>query len=213
MATSEVLKAIAVTAELNGRAFSSAAAMMFATDLDGFPEHAVLTALARCRKEVKGMPSIQDVISRIDDGRPAAEQAWAMLPTDEAGSVVWTEEMAQAFGAAKPLIDQGDRIGARMAFKEVYTKAVTLARDSATPAKWTPSFGEDRYGREAAMIEAVRMQRVTVDHAVLALGAEAGENVVRLLSIKDHPLLAAPSQAGRAQVKALLATVKAIGHE
>ena len=58
---------------------------------------AVLKALTRCRREVKGMLTIQDVVSRIDDGRLGVEEAWAMMPFSESQSVVWTEEMAQAF--------------------------------------------------------------------------------------------------------------------
>lgn len=208
MTSSKVMQAIAVTAELCGRTFSDAAANVFAGDLDGFPEQAVLTALTRCRKEVRGMLTIQDVISRIDDGRPGAEEAWAMLPRGEDSSVVWTGEMARAWGIAAPLLNDGDKIGARMAFKEAYAKEIANARDQRLPAKWTPSLGSDAGGREAAMSEAVRLGRLTLDHAVLVLGNEAGENIVRALGVTSHPLLAAPNPAGKAQIKALMLTLK-----
>jgi hypothetical protein len=210
MTSSRVIEAIAVTAELCGRTFSPAAAMMFASDLDGFPESAVLLALTRCRKEVRGMMTIQDVISRIDDGRPGVEQAWAMIPQDENTSVVWTDEMAAAWGTAASLLREGDRIGARMAFKETYAKLVSDARDQKEPPKWTPSFGDDRYGRQAAMAEAVRMNRLTLDHAVLVLGDELGEGLIRTLGVTKHPLLAPPSAEGKERMKALMLTLKAI---
>ena len=117
MPSIELLQAVAVTAELCGRTFSEGAARMFVHDLAGFDEQAVMKALARCRREVKGILTIQDVVSRIDDGRPGVEEAWAMLPLDEAQSVVWSAEMAEAFGVARGLIDDGDRVAARMAFK------------------------------------------------------------------------------------------------
>lgn len=210
MPSSKILEAIAVTAELCGRVFSPAAAMMFASDLDGFPEPAVLSALTRCRKEVKGFLTIADVISRIDDGRPGAEEAWAMIPRDEATSVVWTEEMAQAYGKASPLLDEGDKIGARMAFKEAYAKLVAEARDRKKPPKWTPSLGDDVNGRQLALIDAVRAGRMGIDHAANLLAGQPDLQQGLLLQAgpKDHPLLAAPSKEGRAKVQALLADLR-----
>ena len=83
MATPELIKAVAVTAELCGRVFSPEAAAVFVSDLETYPEKALIRALARCRREVKGMLTVQDVLTRLDDGRPGVEEAWAMLPHDE----------------------------------------------------------------------------------------------------------------------------------
>lgn len=203
MPSSEVIKAIAVTAELCGRTFSPEAAMMFAGDLEGFPDHSVLAALSRCRKEVKSFLTVADVVTRIDDGRPGAEQAWAMIPQDEQISVVWSEEMAAAFGVAAPLLQIGDKIGARMAFKETYTKLVSDARDQRQAPKWTPSFGDDKSGRQLAVTEAVRHGRLTVDHAVSLLPHDAAEGLLLTLNVKGHPLLAPPSAEGKAKIAAL----------
>lgn len=210
MPSSQVIEAIAVTAELCGRTFSPAAAMVFAGDLSGFPDHSVMAALTRCRKEVKGFLTIADVISRIDDGRPGVEEAWAMIPRDEATSIVWTEEMAQAYGKAAPLLDEGDKIGARMAFKEAYAKLVAEARDRKQPPKWTPSLGDDVNGRQLALIDAVRAGRMKLDHATTLLAGQPDLQQGLLLQVgpKDHPLLAAPSAEGRAKVQALLADLR-----
>jgi hypothetical protein len=208
MTSSKVIEAIAVTAELCGRTFSPAAAMVFASDLDGFAEQAVLGALTRCRKEVRGMLTLQDVVSRLDDGRPGVEQAWAMLPHGEDASVVWCVEMAQAWGGAYPLLADGDRIGARMAFKEAYAKQVADARDQRIAPKWTPSFGRDVPGRQAALIEAVRHNRMSLDHATRLLPVDAAEGLVRALGVTVHPLLAAPSVEGKQRIAALLLTLE-----
>ncbi len=208
MPSSAVIEAIAVTAELCGRTFSPAAAAVFAGDLDGFSEQAVLVALTRCRKEVRGMLTLQDVVSRIDDGRPGVEQAWAMLPHDENTSTVWTEEMAQAWGVSMPLLNDGDRVGARMAFKEAYTKQVAEARDQKLPAKWTASFGRDVGGRQAALIEAVRHRRLPLEHAVQLLPIEAAEGLLMSLGVKNHPLLAAPNKDGQQKIQALRLALK-----
>jgi hypothetical protein len=161
--SASLLKAIAVTAELTGTTMSEAAATVMVDDLSRYPEPQVLGALTRCRREIKGRLTIADVIQRLDDGRPGVEEAWAMIPKSEGASVVWTEEMAAAFGVACPLMDF-DEVGARMAFKESYTKALALARDSGVPVKWTPSLGHDAASRQGVLIEAVQKGRLTGQH-------------------------------------------------
>jgi hypothetical protein len=208
MPSADLTRAIAATAELCGRTFSPAAARVFASDLEGYPEPAVLAALTRCRKEVKGLLTVAEVIARIDDGRPGVEQAWAMMPHSEADSIVWTAEMAHAWGVASPLLQTGDKVGARMAFKEAYTKAVSDARDAKRPARWMPSLGRDVAGRQAALIEAVQHGRISLNAAVPLLPDEAARELVRASGASHHPLLAPPSTEGKARLKTLLLTLK-----
>lgn len=165
MASAQVVKALATMGEIYGKSLSPAAAQMIAADLDGYPEHLVLAALGACRKELKFFPSLAEIISRIDDGRPGAEEAWAMIPKDEEGSVVWSDEMAEAFGIARPLLLTGDAIGARMAFKEKYQALVAQARDKRAPVRFTPSLGFDRLDQQRAVQEALDKKRITEAHA------------------------------------------------
>lgn len=88
-----------------------------------------------------------------------------MMPIDEAASVVWTEEMCQAWAVSTPLLDGRGNVAARMAFLEAYTKAITEARDRRRPPKWTPSLGHDVHGREQALRTAVEKGRLAIDHA------------------------------------------------
>ncbi len=169
MASVELIQAVAVTAELCGRTFTPEAARMFVADLEGFDEPAILVALRRCRREIRGVVTVQDVVSRIDDGRPGAEEAWAMLPKDEAVSAVWTEEMQSAAGVAAPLLAIGDKVGARMAFKEAYAAKLAQARDNRTPPTWSVTLGHDRFGREAALSQSVQLNRLTLEQARLYL--------------------------------------------
>jgi hypothetical protein len=190
MASTRLLEAVAVTAELCGRTFSEGAARVFVADLEGHPEPAVLAALTRCRREVKGVLTVQDVVSRIDDGRPGPEAAWAMLPKDEASSVVWTDEMAAAAGVALPLICDGDMIGGRMAFKEAYVTACAAARDARRPVNWSPSLGHDPRGRESALMLAVDKGRLTMDRAQQYLPAPiANANTLALAGKIVRPML------------------------
>lgn len=159
-----LLKAIAVTAELTGTELSVDAARMMVEDLSQYPAELVLKALTKCRRELKTRMSLADVISRIDDGRPGAEEAWAMIPKDESGSVVWTEEMAEAYGIASPLINEGDTVQARMAFTETYRDRCAKARDAGIPVRWSPSLGHDHHGREQVLLDAVGKGRLTAAH-------------------------------------------------
>ena len=164
MPSSDLIMAIAATAELCNKVFSPAAAQLFAADLDEYEEKEVIKALSRCRRDLKGPFTLEAVISRIDDGRPGVEEAWAILPQDEYKTVVWTDEMAKAYGVASPLLNIGDAIGARMAFKESYTKLCADARDQKQSVKWTASLGHDKNGRESALIDAMNKGRLSASH-------------------------------------------------
>lgn len=187
MPSEQLIEAVAVTAELCGRTFSAAAAAVFVSDLSGYPEQQVIGALRRCRREVRGMLTVQDVVSRLEDGRPGADEAWAMIPHDESGSVVWSQEMAEAWGIAAPLIAEGDKVGGRMAFREAYARLCAAARDRCEPVRWAPSMGHDPRGREDALRVAVEAGRITHEHA---------QSLTPALQTPTLALLTGPDAAG-----------------
>ena len=158
---------IAATAELCGAPLSKPALAMMTLDLDAYPPDSVAAALRRCRMEHRGRLTAEAVISRIDDGRPGPEEAWAMIPRDESGSVVWNDEMAAAYGIAGPLLAQGEPIPARMAFLEHYRAAVAKARMDGVPVRWWPSLGSDQRGREQVLLEAAEKGRIGHGHTAL----------------------------------------------
>lgn len=168
-ASKALLQAIAVCAELTRTQLSEAAARVLAEDLARYPEPQVMHALSRCRRELRSGLTLADILARLDDGRPGPEEAWAMIPRDEAASVVWTSEMAQAWGVAAPLLAQGDGVAARMAFLERYRALVQLGRDAGVPPQWTPSLGHDPLGRESALIEAAERGRLSASHVAVLL--------------------------------------------
>lgn len=155
-----LLEAIAVTAEVMGTALSVPAARVFAADFADYDEAGVIAALVRVRREVRGRLTVADVIARIDDGRPGPEEAWAMMPRDEATTVVWTDEMNEAWGRALPLLDAGDAVAARMAFVETYRAAVTKARADRVRPRWSVSPGTDAEQRRMAIEDAVKRGRL-----------------------------------------------------
>ena len=122
---------------------------------------AAFTAHVRDPERGKFAPTPADVIAQIvavspSDGRPGVEEAWAMLPAGEGDTVVWTAEMAEAHAACAPLLAEGDRIAARMTFKEVYAKAVTRNVSAAQPVKWQASLGWDMEKRKRVLMAAVK---------------------------------------------------------
>jgi hypothetical protein len=110
------------------------------------------------------LPKPADIAGRLkdDDGRPGADEAWAIAlrGKSETATVVWTDEIAAAWGAALPVMQAGDEVGARMAFREVYVRSVATARSMKQPAQWRVSFGTDPEGRERAVHEAALLGRV-----------------------------------------------------
>ncbi len=171
MASEELIKAVMVTAELMGTVLSADGARVMCDDLDAYPEPQVMTALTRCRREVRGRLTLADIIARLDDGRPGPDEAWAMIPRSEAETVVWTDEMAQALAVAQPLLDAGDQVAARMAFREAYARLVTQARADRLPVRWMPSLGHDRDGRHAALRQAVELGRLSMESVARFLPA------------------------------------------
>jgi len=212
MPSSQVLEAVAVTAELCGRTFTPAAATMFVSDLEGFSDGAVLKALSRCRREVRGVLTVSDVISRLDDGRPGPEEAWAMLPRDEETTVVWTDEMRAAWAIARPMLEADEDIPARMAFKESYIKEVSEARDNRVPVRWEVSLGHDRDGREQVLTRAVELGRLTSEQAKTLIPSKSSEASIGhfLLTGNSRPLLEATPPAQRENVEAHLSKLKEI---
>lgn len=165
MPSAQLIEAVMVTSELCGRTFSEAAGRVFMADLAQFPESQVIEALSRCRKEVRGALTLHDVVSRLEDGRPGPEEAWAMIPMSEADTAVWTTEASQAFGVAIGLLDAGDKVAARMAFKETYTRLVQQARLNGKPTNWHVTLGHDPRARDSVLVAAVEAGRIPLERA------------------------------------------------
>lgn len=148
-----LIDAIAVTWELCGGQKPSEPAMdAMVNRLDKFEPKQVIAALIRCQNELKGRISIGDIISRIDDGHLGADEAWALMPRSEDDSVVWTNQMMQAWDVSRQV---SDTTAARMAFKEAYTREVAEARSNGRGPKWHLSMGFNKDGRESAALDGV----------------------------------------------------------
>lgn len=200
-----LLKAIAVTAELTDTDLSENAARVMADDLSQYDESLIVKALTKCRKELRSRLTLAEIINRIDDGRPGPEEAWAMIPKNEFGSVVWTSEMSEAFGVCYKQIEAGDLIQARLSFVESYKDKVARARDEGAKVNWLPSLGHDQNGRESVLMEAVDKGRLTASYAAKLLPYNQGSTVANKL------LELASQESGFVKIKA--ADLKLISNE
>lgn len=160
-----VVKALAVVCEITGTSLSEAAQSLMVKHLTGYPAPMVLGSLHRCAAECKFKLTLADVISRLDDGRLGAETAWSLFPKREEDAGLVTDEMSVAWGAASPLYDAGDAIGARMAFKETYEQEVRKARADGKPPRWRVSPGFDKTSTESVAIDGYKRGLLTEGQA------------------------------------------------
>lgn len=162
---------------------------LWAQELSDLDPSQIAEALNTLRKNPKQTrPALPAQIRDIIFGFPTVEEAWAMCPVSEEDSVVWCEEMAEAYAAVRGLLAQGDTIAARMAFKEVYDKAVTKSKALKAKPRFFASLGFDTAKRDQALSIAVEKNRMT------ATAALSYSHTLRLPESKNQLLLSAPSE-------------------
>lgn len=179
------------------KVISGGAKSMFFAAMAPYSLATVRAALgAHCVDRVRGRftPKPADIIEQIEastlnDGRPDGEEAWAIALTgqDEASTVVWTQEAAQAFAICQPVLASSGAISARKPFLAAYARLVAEARAARRPAQWVTSIGTDKHHQVDAI-------RAAVDRGLLPAPAVAG----LLAGPANDPT---PDQKARAQIR------------
>ena len=170
----KLLEALAATAEVMGQTISPTAIAVMAQDLSGYPPESLMKALKHVRANARRF-SLNSIIEALDvvspDGRPNSDEAWATayLANDEAETVVWTTEMQEAFYVARPLLEFGDKYGARKAFIDAYERITREAREKKTPIEWSASLGFDSERRDHVLSKAVSLGRLPAAYAAKLL--------------------------------------------
>ena len=104
-------------------------------------------------------PKPADIVNLLasSDGRPTADEAWSIAidSFDEYKTVVMNDEISTALTQAQGIYNDGDKVGARMAFKAAYERNISVARAEGLKPKWWPSIGFDVQGRRPALEKAV----------------------------------------------------------
>lgn len=194
----QLLEQLYATAEVLGSEIKPAAATLMIRDLRDHERPEVEQALARCRAEINGRLTLAAILERMPSANAhlTANEAWAvaLASMDEAETVVWTEEIAQALGVASPILAEGDKVGARMAFIAAYERSVDQAKAQGRKPQWKPSLGHDQQRREMVLAEAVEHGKLPAPRAAA------------LLPPPDKPT----TEAGRAQVREITAHLRDI---
>lgn len=208
----EIAKAIAVlTAEFDLPEFAPERIQIWMTKLGVFPAGVVTRAVSNFIDTSKFKPQLSDILDRcktqLDGNWLGADEAWALMPKSEADSALMTEEIAQAMASATELLQMGDKVAARMAFRDAYTRLVEKAKLEGRQPVYFPSFGTDVQGRLSMLASAVTAGHIAIGMATDAL-PEHAYDLVKMLGVKNHPLLAGPSPEGKKRLASLLLTLK-----
>ena len=117
--------------------------------------------------EGKFAPKPAHVIAQIEKYTPAighvtSDEAWAIAleSYDESATVCVTPEILQARSAAQPIMDEGDKIGARMAFRSAYERIMANPAVAHSRPQWNLSLGWDEAGRAPALERAKQLGRL-----------------------------------------------------
>lgn len=165
----DLVEAVTATCAVTGTEFTDFSLSLIVTELRQYPPAAVEEALARCRRECRRI-TLADILDRMPGQHPKPEEAWAIVARglgNEWVSIVWTDEMREAFAVANAL--SGDSVAARMAFKESYADLVSRARAQRRAPVWSVSLGYDQHGRELAVTEALEKNRISQAQAAKLL--------------------------------------------
>lgn len=175
--------------------------------LEPYPLAAVLAGMAahmRAPDTPRTLPIPADIIKQINgavanDGRPGADEAWAIAvqSVDEGATVVWTPEIAEAWGVARHVMDRtimgrGDEVGARVAFRDAYNRITHAARCERRPMEWIAALGTDKARQVDGLRKAVELGRLPQAALAEAEALPAPREPVTMLT------LASPAGAGLA---------------
>jgi hypothetical protein len=134
---------------------------------DGLNDHPLDTVSKAIRAHTQDpqagsyFPKIADIVRHIPTAtkqHPLPDEAWLIAcdAADEAATVVWTREIAQAWGQVQAVWETRDKVGVRMAFKAVYER---LVKQAGAPV-WEVSAGFDPQARAVAVENAVAVGRL-----------------------------------------------------
>ncbi|MBO9552201.1 hypothetical protein [Pseudomonas sp.] len=188
----QLLLSLFATAEVMGQQLTQGAALLMVEDLREYSEGVLTDALRTCRRE-GGRLTVAAILKHAQaaDGHPGKDEAWAIAlsASDESETVVMTAEICQAMTASSPVLEAGDKVGARMAFMSAYERLVVAARAEALTAKWEVSLGYDPARRVTAIESAVRSKLISQEagakhlaHLRIAPATEDGHAIAGLIT-------------------------------
>ena len=173
-----LLEQLYATAEVLGSEIKPTAATLMIRDLRDYNRPEVEQALARCRSEITGRLTLAAILERMPSANAylTANEAWAVAleAQDQMRTVIWTDEISAAMGVALPVLEQGDKVGARMAFIAAYEREVAKAKAEGRKPRWWPSLGESKEQRREAIEQGIKDGRLPAPKVEHLLPAPTG---------------------------------------
>lgn len=208
----EIAKSIALlTAEYELPPFSDDRILLWMNALSNFPKGSVEKSVSNYIRTNKFKPQLSDIVqgctAQVPNAWISADEAWALMPKSENESCMMTNETAEAMAAASPLLDVGDKVAARMAFRGAYERLVERAKLEGRKPVFFPSFGDDKDLRASMLGKAVKAGQYSLD-AALQIAPDRAHEIIQIAGVHNHPMLEAPSKEGRAKIDALLIGLK-----
>lgn len=173
----------------NGKVLSNAAMTAAFRVMSEFGLSTISEALTRHTRKNKFAPTPADVIEIIlgASRHVGADEAWAIAlnSMDERETVVWTKEIAEARAIAWDVWQFGDKVAARMTFKDAYTRLIAGAGHPV----WISNIGFEKERRAIAINHAVEIGRLP---ETKRLAIESPVSVQKLMAkIEERVRLAA----------------------
>jgi hypothetical protein len=163
-------------------------------------------ACSKCTLDNKFFPVPADIIQHIPSAQKnihvGAEEAWAIAEEamDEHSTVFVTNEILEAKVICQDLYDSGDKVGARMAFKDAYNRIIKTAQ----PPKWKMSEGYDKARKQDAIRNALALGRLSEEESkkylrhesILMIGSDVQKVALELFQKIKLPLIEDDFESG-----------------
>jgi hypothetical protein len=145
---------------------------LFFRELRDYPIEGIIAA---CREHMLDRqtanfpPKPGDILWRVNGGakRYRPDEAWgiAIAAADPRNTLIWTDEIAEAWAVAEPIYQMGDKIGARMAFRQCYERVTS---DPTRRPRIQVSQGYDFTEYQTALLLAVEQGLLPPSHSAIA---------------------------------------------
>lgn len=169
----KIAELIDATAEILGSQIKPQIIKIMCDDLADYEFNEIQAALTACRREVKGRLSLKDIIDRLPkkgDELPSADEMWGAIYdfcTDERKTFILPEMAFKALestnGGIWELIQDGDKTGARMAFKAAYER---LSQGFNGKVQYSVRLGTDTDERKTAIQAAYKQGLIDKSQAL-----------------------------------------------
>lgn len=133
-------------------------------------------------------PTLPEFVKMCVAGHPGADEAWgiALKAMDEDQTVIWTKEIMQAWDRCRIIYEDGDKVGARVAFKSAYDSLDLSGRPD-----WIVSEGHDQQRRAVEMQSAQVAGRLTMSEQPKLLASGVTSSSARSRAIEKLRALSA----------------------